>query len=246
MITNFKLPSGVNAVVKEFTGESQRILSNQNKNYSHINKMNDLLHSIVVEIGDLKVVSKEFIENMLAVDRKAVLVMARQLSVDFEESFEFSFKYESEGKSLEQEMQIPIIDGQFPMSPMSQQYDTYEEIEREVEMVLPRCKELIRFRLLDGKGEAIASNTKQSEISSSIVFKMRRTEIWRKTETGGNWILFNPDQFGIRDLGEIRKEIKLREGAVDTEIQISHPITGENVNIDLMSTVNFFYPNGGI
>jgi hypothetical protein len=246
----FNLISGVEAEVTFLTGKQQRILTQQLKGQTYTDRLDALLADVLVRVGSFKAVDVDFVRNMLSEDRRLALVMARQFTMDFEKAFKFVFEYESvNGGKAEKEFEIPLnAEGTFPVTPMSEQYKEYHEIPTHKFVVLPKSGLEVRFELATGNSERIIAASKKEERSTHTVLEMRRPtykkdDIWRKLDLDG---------LHLRDIEALRAAMKEGEGKVDTEIQFEHPEAEfkegreKIVTVDVISSVNFFYPSGKI
>lgn len=258
----FRLPSGVECEVSEFVGKHQKLLTQQGKK-THNEKLSELLADVIVRVGTVTDITTEFIDTMLACDKKMALVEARQYTLGFEEFFTFHYRYtDKEGNKAVHEHDIPIKEGKFPFSPVQVEkegklvdadYQEYADIEKDVFMVLPRSKDKIRFTMLDGRGEAIGAATTKNNRSSHTVLEMRRP-VWFKDKEGGKPtpIKINLDNLSFVDIEALRKRIQEVEGRVDTEIMFEHPEaevrsqSEREVVVDVLSTPAFFFPSEAI
>jgi hypothetical protein len=258
----FKLLSGVEAEVEPLMGVHQRILTQRKKGQSHSDRMNELLASVLVRVGT-KVLRnygaeerKDFVSRMLSEDRRMALLQTRQFSLGFPEEFELMFKWtDSKNREVVDPMLIPIPGGEFPTKPMSVQYAEYSDIEREFETVLPQSGLRIKYKLSDGISENFVSNTKPDEISSHTALRMRNPRFFAPKEEGseeGTWIALDLDRTSLLDLTHLRTEIREREGKVDTEVKFEHPgwrtdeADEKFAVVDLLNTLDFFFPSGAI
>lgn len=269
-----KLVSGVEFEVKELIGKHQRLLTSQDKGNSsskHAERLNDILASVVVRVGTETNIDKDFIKSLLACDKKKILTVVRQFTMEWEESFGLAYPYtDSEGKKQVYDCDITLEEGgKFPETKihtaiqdpetLKMSYEVlnvseYDKIEKEVTFVLPRSKKKVRFTMLDGKGEEIASTTSKSNRSSHTVIEMRRPVTFFKkdakaTETPMKLTL---DSLAYKDIEFLRTVIKNCEGRVDTEIRFEHPDADnksgddKDVVLDVVGTVAFFFPSGSI
>lgn len=256
---SFILPSGVECTIREMDGSHQRILTEQSK-MNHGEKLNTILADIIVKVGSETKITTQFVSEMLACDKKAALVEARQFSVG-EDSVQFTWTYiDSNGVQREHEEEVILPDGKFPIKKLQTlnedgefvdvQYSEYADIKREIEITLPRSGKKVTFTLLDGKGEAIGIATKKSQRSSHTLLKMRRPTY--KDEETGTPILLDFDKMSIRDIEYLRQQIRAYEGDVDTTIIFEHPEAEflpkneQMVTEDLLGMVAFFFPSGVI
>lgn len=246
----FLLVSGVEAEVTFLTGKQQRILTQKLKGQTYSDRLDALLADVLVRVGSYKAIDVDFVQNMLTADRRLALVMTRQFTMDFEKTFKFAYEYESvNGGKATKEFEIPLNDeGVFPVVPMTEQYKEYGEIPQHKFVKLPKSGLEVRFELSTGRSERFIATTKKEERSTHSVLEMRRPaykkdEVWRKLEL---------DDLHLRDIEALRQAMKEGEGRVDTEIQFEHPEAEHKepheqiVTVDVISSINFFYPSGKI
>jgi hypothetical protein len=266
MAVEITLLSGVKAKINDLTGKEQEILSKQD-NRSFNDKLNDVLASTVEYVGSLYKPKAEFFNTMLSGDRKKLLVELRMYSMDNDPMFAFDYKYtDAKGNTATLPLEVPvtkeithIVDGEEVTEevagcnekPYSFQVDEYSEVDqhRKVELTLPKSGKKVRYNLLDGKGEAIGANTPKLERSSHTQLKMRNVLELIPDETkegGGVWTQCVLNNLPLRDIETIRSSIKENEGRVDTEHRFKQPVTDEDVIIDILGTVAFFYPSEAI
>lgn len=260
----FKLCSGLMCEITEMTGKHFRILTKKTKGETHSTRLNRMLADLIVQVGGVKVSAQnaearlEFVGELLANDRKHILVEARQFSMDFAPNFTFKYTYEFEGKEVEDTMVInleksPKNDlGHFPVTPNPKQFGTmYTKKDKEIEVELPRSKKRVKYYMLDGNGENIGSRTKDP--TASVIFKMRRTQYFNPNAgKEGVWMSLDPETLGMKDWGFLFNKFKANEGSVDTEMRLIHPkadelgLEGENryLIVNLLDLEGFFFPEG--
>ena len=101
------LPSGITCVISEMFGKHQRILTQQGGG-DITDNFNEVLTDIIHELGSLKVVSKEHVLEMLAPDRKEILIQSRHLTMGFDEPFEFNYEYFNEATKRKDKLALSI------------------------------------------------------------------------------------------------------------------------------------------
>lgn len=253
------LVSGVPAVVREITAKHQRILTQKSKKSSE--GMNEVIADLLESVGSIKVITPDFAENMLACDRKRVLVAARQLAVqgtEFENTFLYEWEYTSAKTNSKEKHKVSIdLTAGFPVKHMQKLngegvledvlYQEYDEIQRKVRVQLPRSGETVEFTLLDGIGEKRAAAIKNEEQSSHSTIETRNPVRFVKTERDVVPVVLRLDTVSLLDVEHLRKTIRQSEGQVDTEFQFEHP-EKENtfITLDLTRLLSFFYLSGTI
>lgn len=255
----FKLTSGVECEVKEFTGEQQDILTRQDGK-PHTEKLNALILSILVRVGSKTNFTEDFVSKMIATDKQQILVVARQFSMGFPAQFTYPFEYTTEDKSeIVEEVDVDLPNGQFPITAMKQlnaegelvpaAYQEYDDIVRTYRTVLPRTKIEVEFSILDGKGEMYGAKKRAKDRSSHTLIEMRNPVYFEETSDKKKVPVSLRGQLGKLPLGDIehlRKEIKKYEGDVNTQIVFKHPDTDAEIKLDVLGTVVFFFPSGAI
>lgn len=265
----FKLPSGVEAEVKEMQGIHQRMLT-ENANKPMGDKLSAVLCDVLIRVGTKTDLTPEFIHNMLSADKKKCLVEARQFSLDFDEHFSFTYEYKDSatGEKREETLDLDLSAG-FESRPykllvetedgvewQAAEYQEYDDIKREFDFELPKSKKMVRIHLLDGKGEAVGSKMKRVDMSSHTQLLIRNPQYLVEKESG-NIIPMkietrDLDRMSIKDLEAIRTNIKNLEGQVDTEIMFEHPEAEtkqgkeKDVVVDLLGEIAFFFPSEAI
>lgn len=258
----FQLPSGPECEVKPLLAKHQRIITEQSKEGVTSN-LDKVLVDTIVRIGSETNITEDFIQSLLAVDRKMILIELRQFSLGFPKMFEFNFEYkDQDGAKIVHPFDVDISEG-FNVQPLripdgqggvlERPYKEYSELVKTVDLILPDSKKKVQFTMLDGKGEQIGANTKRKDRSSHTPIQMRRPKYEGETKSG-NPIMINLDldNLTLNDIEYLRKSIKEVEGTVDTEFMFEHPeaeYKGPNekdVVVDLITQVAFFFPSQAI
>lgn len=252
----FKLCSGVEMEVSEWTGKHQRILTQKRKGKSHEDNLHEIMADVTVRVGSKRDITPEFIANMLDCDRKLALVETRQFTMSHEPSFTFKFEYTSDetGNKCEYIHEEDLPEGKFPSKKLQKlneagelvdvQYTEYNEIEKDVFITLPRSQKQVRFTML-----AAASTIDRKDVSSHTPIKQRRPVYFYKAEKDTVPVGLNLDDLSYQDIEYLRKAIKDFEGACHTEIQFAHPEADmkqgkdKEVTINVLGSVAFFFPS---
>lgn len=259
---SFKLPSGVPCTVKELTAKHQRMLTEQKNKTMHEN-LNEVLADVIVELGDRKQVSVDFVRAMLSEDRKLALCEVRQFTMDFDPLFKFTFDYlSSTGEKEKAPLEIDLSEG-FKAKPymvihpesgelVAASYESYDEIKRTIEITLPKSGQKVKFDLLDGEAEVRAQKIKKADRNSHSAILIRKPRYMHNNGSSEVEMGLRLDDLSIKDIEYLRTQIKAFEGKVDTEAMIEHPEaetkTGKDkeVIVDLLSTLAFFFPSEAI
>lgn len=264
MTKTFKLLSGVECEITEFTGKHQRIMSEQKKKKLGENML-EVLQDIIVRVGSINKPGADFVTAMLAGDKKKILIEARQFSLgaedDSEDSKIFKFTYswvDRNGQKQTTEFDLDLTTG-FPEHPYytknpdgtltQMDYKEYSEINKKVMLLLPRVKKEVQWEMLDGRGEQQALSIKRDDRSSHTKLELRNPIEFMEGSTGKIPLKLNLDQLTFRDIEALRADIHAVEGDVDTFTEFDHPEADtkmpseRTVKIDLISQIAFFFPS---
>ena len=261
MTHKFKLPSGVECEVSPLLGKHQRWLTEQSS-VDIASNLNRVLADVLVRVGTETKIDEKFVLNMLALDRKLALLEVRQFTLDFPKLFEFNYDYKTrDGEKATEPFDVDISEG-FKVVPLKviegdnikeAPYTEYSEIEKEVNLILPKTKQKVKFRLLDGVGESVGAHTPKKKRSSHTAIYMRIPQV-ESTSKKGNpvWHKLDLDNLPISDIEYLRATIKELEGSVDTEFMFEHPEAEyksseeKDVVVDLITQIAFFFPSEAI
>ena len=269
----FKLTSGVECEVKEYTGAQQEILTKQDGR-PHTDKLADMIRSILVRIGSRTDFTLDFIKNdLLGSDKKHILTESRQFSLGHQNAFELPFKYvDQNGIEQTEPVNVNLPDAKFPVVPLKVEqvidektgekgliaatYTEYEDIVRKDRITLAKTGIEVEWTLLDGKGERIGFAKKKKERSTNTLIEMRRP-VYFELKTDGQTpvpisLSHKLSSLPLSDIEQLRKRIKDVEGDVNTEVVFEHPEADSKaanekiVRIDVLNEVVFFFPSGAI
>lgn len=252
----FKLITGVECEVKEFTGKHQRLLSEAGKGNSQMVKV---LADVVVRIGSNVDVTEEDIEKMLSGDRKKLLVEVRQFSLDFPKEFQFEFEYkdvdgQKQTESMVCSLELPERkyrtiepDGSYKEVNCTE----YSEVPRNVLTTLPRSGAKVRMHWLDGKGENALTKIKEEDLNINTLVDARRPEelVTKQGSNGEIPVRVDLDRLKIQDAGHLRGLVDKTEGDVDTLIEFPNPkyypgsAVDKDIKIDLLAVPDFLFPS---
>lgn len=257
----FKLPSGIECEIVELATSHQEDLTSNSRNESHIEKLEKVIKDITLRVGSVQNPSKEFVSDMLACDKKKILVEARNFSMDFD-PFVFVYEYTDKNNNKKEfKLELPIDENSFPATPVKRlvgdewvdaNYTEYSEVIKDVFTKLPRTGTDVRFTMLDGKGERIAATYTKNTINSSTPVIIRRPVKFQIAKDSKSIpIKLEVSKLPMKDTEHLRSLIKQVEGEVDTVISFDRPeddATGNtaSVQIDIIQTTAFFFPSGAI
>jgi len=118
-IRDYVTPSGVAFTVVNYTGKQQRLISELTPENSNA-KLNELLLSSIRRIGSNQKLTADYFNTLTSVDRKFMLVVGRQHTLKYKESFEFTYTWPvSPGDQTKQtdSHNISFTSENFPVTP---------------------------------------------------------------------------------------------------------------------------------
>lgn len=261
MTTTIILTSGIEAEIKELMGLQQDILTKQDGTSTN-EKIDKMLSSCIVRIGDTYEPSPEFIKSLLQADKKKLLLELRMASTDNDPLFVFEYTYEEKGQKKTKTHEILIEHEVEEIDPTTGEskvvtkpgllakpyynaraYTSYSEIDKVVKIVLPKSKKEVHYTMLDGAGSAIGAAVKKTEISTHTPLLMRQPKEIIKTENGTIPTALNLNTLPLKDIEYLRKSIKDHEGDVESEFIIKHPVTDAEIITDMLAQKAFFFPS---
>lgn len=256
----FKLPTGVECELKELTGKQQRILTEQ-KNKKLGENLTDMLMSILVRVGTVTEITNDFMGKLLTCDRKKMLTEARQFTMDFDPNFKFGYEYVNRDNiKVTFDYEQELSDG-FPTKNLLVEkagtwvdatYTEYSEVDKFMFTKLPKSGRVVRWSLMDTKAENLMHSIKKADRSSHTAIQLRNPCEMVLADNATVPIQVNLDELKILDIEHLRAEMLRIDGQVDTEIMFEHPEAETKpsnermVTLDLLSTINFFFPSGAI
>lgn len=263
MVTHtFKLPSGVECEISEFRAKHQEMLTIGLNSKKFSDRLDEIIRDVVVRIGSNTNITPEVVKSLLACDKKKILIECRFFSLGFE-PFEFNYEYKNEkGEKKQHRVVIDFGDEGFKTIPVKRvsengdivdaDYTELDQIEKDVEIILPRSQEKVRFTMLDGKGEQIMATINRKNISSSTPLEIRRPVKFHIDATGKEIpIKLRLGDLSLADIEFLRKSIKQMEGDVDSSITFERPEDDDTGNtpeitLDVTQVTAFFFPSGAI
>jgi hypothetical protein len=245
----FKLPSGVECEVKEFTGEHQELLTAQGVN--RVGQLDKVLADVLVRVGSVQGsgINAEFAAQMLTADRNWIMFQVRQFSMDFPKEFHLPVKWKTtEGVRMETAIPMQLSDVTFKPYPF--QANEYSEIVRDYTLNIKRIEEKVRVTLSDGRAEKRLSALGKKDTSSSTDLFCSNPVYFKKSEKGNETpISLNLKKLGMLAIEDLRAQVLALEGKVYADYEEQHPDenrTGEErvIRGNLLGNVNFLFPSG--
>jgi hypothetical protein len=270
----FVLPSGVGITVRSLKGKDQGTLTNQS-NTNPNDAINEMLASCIIQLGDVTNVTVNDVEKMLTNDRKYALVELRQFSLRYMEVFSFTYDWAiTGGKKQSQEFDVTFNRDSFSIIPYvwvsdhiktldkeeqelllsektfyPEMYESYDEMLNEQKQRVFKTDEgeVIVWQVCDGLQEAIFSKVSKSLMDANLHIKMRKPKVAINGVISNAIVDWNYKEAEIFDTENFRREMRKTEGLIDTMLTIKND---ENPNlesrVDLISTIDFFFPSQAI
>lgn len=246
-LRQFIAPSGYSYTLREQNGEDDDILSNPVTSRDLTN-LSIFISSIVVDTDRTKS-GKLTVEDAFDLptnDRYAILFNSRIHSLG--ESVEFTYDWgpKNGGKvEYEQDLNEFLFDYQFEPTeeelaskPHAVPYYPMGKTDRDIAFTTTSGKKIL-FDLLNGHGESlfvglpVEERTKNKE----LVVRNLRLEVNGKFEKVQRFNLFS-----VKDMQEIRKEVRTCDPNFTGLTDIENPISHQKVLINISEIPNFFYP----
>jgi hypothetical protein len=157
------------------------------------------------------------------------------------------YKTEAERESKRELVEELNRIGCFPTRPTQKNYDNYNDVLENKEVITRIGDYEFLFAMLDGRLEENAAKVYKREDSMNshaiILTRLPRyreigAELWEKVTSE---IL---DVMSVPAVEALRTAMLDAEGEVDTVEIIEHPETGKEIKINIISEVDFFFPSG--
>lgn len=218
----FTLPSGIEAELKEMTGQEEELLTNQRLLRSG-DAINLVIKNCLVRLGDETSVTTKHVEDLLSGDRLFLLVKLRQISL---------------GDSVDLELQCTnaVCKNRNYLSIDLEGLETtsYTE-EREFAFTLPASKQVVKFTHLDGNKEKRLAALKEPNISSAMM--MRIVSVDGKPPS--KKILAD---MSMRDRSALRMEMSRVDAGIDTTVDCDCEQCGTKLKTRLEAEPAFLFP----
>lgn len=243
MLTHtFKLTTGVECEVRELTSEHQDMFTRKNKPKDFFDQ---ILSELIVRVGKIKVVDKDFCANLLAPDRNKILFEARQFSLDFPEEFVGTVEWENdEDKKITDNYSVKL--SEVKETPFPFQYQEYSEVVANVDydLTVLGIENKVRITLPNGHSEQRIQDKYKKNIGSNAQIDLYNPRVLEKKESGVEIpISMNFKKTSMRSIEDLRKQIKALVGDFDTVVAVNLP-NGKIQKVNVMADPNFFFPSG--
>jgi hypothetical protein len=276
MATTFEgvLPSGVAIGLTSLTGADQGMITKQ-KNLSDNTAYFEMLAGRITHLGDKTNVNKNDVLRMLTNDRKDALVMLRQFSLEFQESFDFMYTWPIDKTTVVKHMEpysvkfndkdfkripyawvadelarlaaagTPFDGGPFTFPELYSSYSAMLVANSEQHYAMPKSGEVVQWELLTGEQEKKFGKLSKADVDSNTMLAMRVPKLVLG-DADKTLTSWSPQRAVIMDTEGFRKEIRRVEGLIDTVLSISNEKDGREARIDLVTTPDFFFPSQAI
>lgn len=246
-VKQFIAPSGYSYTIREQNGDDDDILSNPVTS-KDLTNLSIFISSIVVSTDKTKngklTVEEAF--DLPTNDRYAILFNSRIHSLG--DSVEFTYdwgkadggkvEYEQDLNEFLHDYQYEPTDDDNLVKPNAVPYYPLGKADKDILISTTSGKRLM-YDLLNGYGESLfvglplAERTKNKE----LIVRNLRLEVNNKFEKVEKFNLFS-----VRDMQEIRKEVRTCDPNFTGVTEIENPITKQKVGINISDIPNFFYP----
>lgn len=231
----FKLLSGVECEVREFTGEHSELFTKENvMKGKFIEKM---LLAVIVRVGSEQNITSDFVKSMLSGDRTKALFEARQFTQGFPETYEVSVEFGKRKQSFSFNME------DFEEKPYRFQCKEYDEVleKQKVNVELPKSNKKVYFYLLDGHMEENVKKINQDKATFLTQVAIRKPCF---LDEKGNETLLNMRPLSLMDVNYLNAEMIFQEGEIDTTARVVNQNDPTDVlHLNLMATKDFFFPS---
>jgi len=218
----FTLPSGIEAELKEMTGQEEELLTNQRLLRSG-DAINLVIKNCLVHLGYETSVTAKHVEDLLSGDRLFLLVKLRQISL---------------GDSVDLELQCTnaVCKNRNYLSIDLEGLETtsYTE-EREFAFTLPACKQVVKFTHLDGNKEKRLAALKEPNISSAMMMRIISVD----GKPPSKKILAD---MSMRDRSALRMEMNRVDAGIDTTVECDCEQCGTKLKTRLEAEPAFLFP----
>lgn len=272
---SFILPSGVKMTVRELTGKDQGTITKEDT-IGKTSSFNQMLADCTRSIGDNTNVSRSDIEKMLSNDRKNALVELRQFSLRYKETFDFNYEWPlKNGMKETQECSVIFDRETFKPTPYIWVRKAMEELSEDqieelnnTKMYYPELYTSYEEMLADNlerefftdEGVRVLWNCctgKQEEAFSEVEKKLRDVNLPIRMRNPKKMLVskdnstvpikWDFESESLYDVENFRKEMRSVEGYIDTVLTIQHETDNtRQQRVDLVSTIDFFFPSQAI
>ncbi len=248
-VATLLLPSGHTVSIREQNGNDDDVLSSVVAGEDMVTPMNTFISGIIIkhdfDLPNENSISTKEVLNMPLRDKYFILMASRIFSISPVIKFKWDWKNNKPAVSYEEDLYPYLWDYNKPLpEPDDPDYFKYRILpynskEPFKELTLGQGK-VIRYKWLDGHGEAYMVNLPDSKRSINTPLRARFIEL--KTEDG--WIRISDfKDFKPIEMAKIREDIDKNDSAFDGLTDLRNPHTGEEVSIPLLSIPDFFFPH---
>ena len=218
----FKLPSGIEADLKEMTGAEEELLTNQRLIRTG-DAVNQVLKNCVTRLGENAKPGSKDVLDLLSGDRLFILVKLRDISLGKEVDLELVCP----NTACRETNLISVNLDELKVTPYGK--------DREFTFKLPGAGKKVKFTHLDGNMEKRLASLKEPTITSAML--MRIIEIDGKPPTRKVM-----SEMALRDRSALRQEMARVDAGIDTVVDVDCESCGARIRTRLEAEPGFLFP----
>ncbi len=218
----FKLPSGIEADLKEMTGAEEELLTNQRLIRTG-DAVNQVLKNCVLRLGENSKPGSKDVLDLLSGDRLFILVKLRDISLGNEVDLELVCP----NAACRETNLISVNLDELKVTPYGK--------DREFAFKLPGAGKKVKFTHLDGNMEKRLASLKEPTITSAML--MRIIEIDGKPPTRKVM-----SEMALRDRSALRQEMARVDAGIDTVVDVDCESCGARIRTRLEAEPGFLFP----
>lgn len=129
-------PSGVSFELRNLKGKDQKIMTKQGTDGTESSRFNKMLAGALLKLGTLEgdQITEEVVKNCLSNDRKFMLVVLRQHSLNYEKEFKFAYEWPLQQGSKEKDLHnysVNFDSKNFPVEPYQWMREKLAELKKD-------------------------------------------------------------------------------------------------------------------
>lgn len=242
------LPSGRVFVIREQNGEDDEVITSyihsEDNELAILDRfLANLVLSEEIEGSEPVSVPLSTIQDLLVRDKYALLILSRIFSLGETLRFNFKTPNATEEEEYAENLSIYVWDYKKPFPKKGDDYYNpqriapYEFSERFLTFTLSSEK-VITFDMLTAKAESLLVTEQNTNINQEL--RVRNLRL--RDESGKDQTVNNFSVFSARDMAEIRGLVRKNDPMYPLYTSVDDPITGEEIQIPLLSLPDFFFP----
>ena len=247
------LPSGNMVKIREQNGNDDDILSSFSKDDLDTAGVNKFIASIIIENSfkfcksDTLMGEKDVL-NMLLNDKYFILIASRAFSLGSILSFSWDWRGDVGKVPYDEDLNVYLWDYEKPFPEEGDEdyhpyrikpyYNLKDDVH--IEATLKSGKK-VRYNLMNGHSEDFLLKKSPEQRTVNVALKARKMAIWDDNK-GSYTELVNFSPFSSRDMVEIRNHVNENDPQFEGISDIENPITGESLQVPLITLTDFFFP----